>query len=94
MSLIKPVVEDAEELGRLAETVYEAVAEIDLEASANEAIAVYTAALRMPSMVLERVDYNLKEAAQRITGLGGRSGAPASAGKLTLREVGTKLKDL
>ncbi|WP_428526334.1 hypothetical protein [Roseibium sp.] len=94
MSLIKPVVEDAEELGRLAETVYEAVAEIDLEASANEAIAVYTAALRMPSMVLERVDYNLKDAAERIAGFSSRSVAPQSADKLTLREVSAKLKDL
>ncbi|WP_134852953.1 hypothetical protein [Roseibium alexandrii] len=92
--MIKPVVEDAEELAQMAETVYVAVASINFEASVNEAIVVYTAALRMPSMVLERVDHNLKHASERITGLGSHSVAPPSADKLTLREVSAKLKDL
>jgi hypothetical protein len=94
VTMIKPVVEDAEELAQMAETVYVAVASINFEASVNEAIVVYTAALRMPSMVLERVDHNLKHASERITGLGSRSVAPPSADKLTLREVSAKLKDL
>lgn len=92
--MIKPVVEDAEELAQMAETVYVAVASINFEASVNEAIVVYTAALRMPSMVLERMEHNLKDAAERITGLGSHSVAPPSADKLTLREVSAKLKDL
>ncbi|WP_395174861.1 hypothetical protein [Roseibium alexandrii] len=92
--MIKPVVEDAEELAQMAETVYVAVASINFEASVNEAIVVYTAALRMPSMVLERVDHNLKDASERITGLGSNSVAPPSTDKLTLREVSAKLKDL
>ncbi len=94
MIMIKPVVEDAEELAQMAETVYVAVASINFEASVNEAIVVYTAALRMPSMVLERVEHNLKDAAEHITGLGSHSVAPPSADKLTLREVSAKLKDL
>ncbi|MGS4884333.1 hypothetical protein [Roseibium sp. MB-4] len=88
------MVEDAEELAQMAETVYVAVASINFEASVNEAIVVYTAALRMPSMVLERVDHNLKDVAERIAGLSSPSVAPLSADKLTLREVSAKLKDL
>ncbi|WP_422024273.1 hypothetical protein [Roseibium sp.] len=88
------MVEDAEELAQMAETVYVAVASINFEASVNEAIVVYTAALRMPSMVLERVDYNLKDAAESIAGFSSLSVAPPSADKLTLREVSAKLKDL
>ena len=94
VTMIKPMVEDAEELAQMAETVYLAVASINFEASVNEAIVVYTAALRMPSMVLERVDHNLKDVAERIAGFSSRSVAPPSADKLTLREVSAKLKDL
>lgn len=58
---MRPLVEDAVELGDLGEKVYRDVRQVDWQRLKNEAMDVYVAGLRMPTMLLEHLAEKMKE---------------------------------
>ncbi|MGX1497573.1 hypothetical protein ACSSV1_002609 [Labrenzia sp. MBR-25] len=69
--LARPLIEDAVELQVMAKDAYREVRELDLRDAADEAVSYYVAALRMPSLLFERladqlddVDHTLERRAQ------------------------------
>jgi|GEM_PF-3140038 len=61
VGLLRPLVEDAVELGDLGERVYRDVRQVDWQRLRNEAMDVYVAGLRMPTMLFERLAEKMKE---------------------------------
>lgn len=52
---VRPVVEDARELGDLAEGVYREVRLLSKQAASEEAVSLFVATLRMPTLLFERL---------------------------------------
>jgi hypothetical protein len=59
--MVRPLVEDAVELGDLGKKAYGDIRRADWQRLRNEAIDVYVACLRMPSMLFERLADTMKE---------------------------------
>jgi hypothetical protein len=53
--LVRPVVEDAIELKQLAEGVYREVGQLNWQTASEEAVTIFVAAMRMPTMLFERL---------------------------------------
>jgi hypothetical protein len=53
--LAQPLIDDAVELQDMAKEAYREVRELDLRDAADEAVSHYVAALRMPSLLFERL---------------------------------------
>jgi len=52
---LRPLVEDAVELKELAQGASRAVAGLDLEAASSEAVSLFVATMRMPTLLFERL---------------------------------------
>jgi len=63
---VRPLVEDAVELKELAQGVYRQVSRLSLEAASDEAISLFVATIRMPTMLLERVSEKLDAVDQEL----------------------------
>ncbi|CTQ54195.1 hypothetical protein LP7551_02727 [Roseibium album] len=59
--LVQPLVEDAIELRDLAVGAYNEVSRTDWQTATDEAVSLYVATLRMPTMLFERLAGQLKE---------------------------------
>lgn len=59
--LMRPLVADAAELGDLGEKVYRDFRQVSWQRLMNEAMDVYVAGLRMPTMLFERLAEKMKE---------------------------------
>ncbi|QDG78070.1 hypothetical protein [Labrenzia sp. PHM005] len=93
VALMEPVVEDAVELQDMASAVYRSVESINWRASAEEAKTLYITALRMPSMMLERLEVRLGEVNDRLQAAGaGSTSGPEK--KLNGQQVLSILKGL
>ncbi|WP_269582639.1 hypothetical protein [Roseibium sp. Sym1] len=55
MQLVRQLVEDAVELKQLAEGVYREVGQVNWQTASEEAVTIFVAALRMPTMLFERL---------------------------------------
>ncbi len=64
VGLMQTVVEDAEEVGDLARGAYRDISSVNLREAAEEARSFYVAALRMPSLLFERIADQLREVAR------------------------------
>ncbi len=93
VALMEPVVEDAVELQVMASAIYRSVETIDWRASAEEAKTLYITALRMPSMMLERLEVRLGEVNDRLQAAGAGS-VSGPEKKLNGQQVLSILKDL
>ena len=91
--MMEPVIEDAVELGQMAEAVYVSVETINWEASAREAMAFYIAALRMPSMVYARIDRKLAEVNQHLREIGALQGHQVPVRKISAQEALAVFRD-
>jgi len=85
--MMEPVVEDAVEIGQVAEVLYLNVESVNWEASAREAIAFYVSALTMPSMIFDRIDRQLAEVDRQLKDIGGLSGSSGPSKKISAQDV-------
>ncbi len=91
--LMEPVVEDAAELGAMASVVYKSVESTDWRTSANEVVAMYVVALRMPSMLFERLETRLADLNEQLNRLGYTNTTPTGQ-KLSGSQKLSILRDL
>lgn len=61
VQIVRPLVEDAVELKQLAEGVYRDFSDVDWETASDEAVTIIVAAMRMPTMLFERLADTLDE---------------------------------
>lgn len=57
---LRPVVEDAAELSALAQGAYHEVSELNLKDASDEAVSLFVATLRMPTLLFERLAEKLE----------------------------------
>lgn len=75
--LVRPLVEDAVELKQLADGAYRDVTQLNWQEASDEAVSLFVATMRMPTMLLERlsekldkVDRDLKRRSSADAGTG------------------------
>jgi hypothetical protein len=65
-SMIRPLVEDAVELQELAQGAYSDIRQLRLRTAAGEAVSLYVASLRMPSMLFEKLADKLEKIDRQV----------------------------
>lgn len=93
VGVMEPIVADAVELGEITSAVYRSAENIDWRASVEEAMTMYIAALRMPSLLFERLETQLADVDRHLKSLGSSNAAPPRK-KLTGDQKLSILKDL
>lgn len=67
VNLIRPLVEDAVEVRDLTVAASREIRELSLRAVSDEAVSLYIATLRMPSMLFERLADRLAEVEKKVS---------------------------
>jgi len=84
---VRPLVEDAVEVGDVAEAAYRKVSQLGLQATSDEAVSLFVATLRMPTMLFERLSEKL-EAVEKDVKRRKRADAAVGAGDLRTVKAG------
>ncbi|WP_422375878.1 hypothetical protein [Roseibium sp.] len=61
VELMRPLVEDAVELQQLADGAYREVSQLNWQEASDEAVSLFVATMRMPTMLFERLAEKLDE---------------------------------
>jgi len=64
VQLMRPLVEDAVEVSELVEGAYREVSRLDWQETSEEAVSLFVATMRMPTMLFERLAERLEEVEQ------------------------------
>lgn len=93
-ALMEPFVEEAVELKDVAAVLYQDVETFNWRASADEAMTLYLAALRMPSMMFDRLEGRLAEVRQKLRTASGGKGPLVVSKKVGAGEAFSALQNL
>lgn len=92
---LRPLVEDTVELKELAQGAYREVAQLDLRTASEEAVSLFVATMRMPTMLFERLaekldavekDLDQRKAAKSV---GGVEAGHVQKAKVSMPALGT-----
>ncbi|MES0879298.1 hypothetical protein [Roseibium sp. SCP14] len=67
VKIVRPVVEDAVELQKLAQGAYREIKQVSWREVSDEAVSLYVATLRMPTMLFERLAERLQEVERKMS---------------------------
>lgn len=86
VNLVRPLVEDAVEVRDMTAAAYGEVRQLSLDIVSAEAVSLYVATLRMPSMLFERLAERLGEAERKMS-MPAQDSTVVKSGDLETREV-------
>ncbi|MES0808324.1 hypothetical protein ABLO27_02500 [Roseibium sp. SCPC15] len=87
VKVVRPLVEDAVELKNLAHGAYTEVRQVSWRKAADEAVSLYVATMRMPTMLFERLAERLQEVEKKMSHQAKGDTLALAAESLQLRKV-------
>ena len=66
VQMVRPLVEDAVELKQLAEGAYRDVSQLNWQQASDEAVSMFVATMRMPTMLFDRLAEKLEKVEQDV----------------------------
>ncbi|MEM9633816.1 MAG: hypothetical protein AAGA50_20975 [Pseudomonadota bacterium] len=85
--VVRPLVEDTVELKNLVHGVYREVRQVSWQRATDEAVSLYVATMRMPTMLFERLAERLQEVERKMSQKTSDDTLAFSDGRLPLRRV-------